>query len=281
MLYKNVLLLLVATITTTAFSKKASNVIDAEFSRPKRERRKDPEWNDADNEYHSVYTELDFTEEEFWVERLWEKNGMVQIDDAIFDKYIGEHKEGDKTWIIAVGKTPYQDHDPKPWAAYNNNFGHMEKWMQKAMTFKLVYGDEYHVGFIDEGTHEHLKETFPHSMRAEGEMMHRKLPYLMMIKDGHVYYREPTAINQKGVHSFVTRDYPECRIQSGVRTRISPYMLWWEYAMSGVRDMVFWRKVYVFLFNSCSTYLEDPHRHNCREFFKWNLGPLVPNKTVG
>jgi len=75
-----------------------------------------------------------------------------------------------------------------------------------------MYGDAYHIGFIDEGTHEHLKESFPHSMRAEGEMMFRKLPYLVLIKDGRVYYRDPQSINQRGVHSFIERDYPEARI---------------------------------------------------------------------
>ena len=42
--------------------------------------------------------------------------------------------------------------------------------------------------------------------------MHGKMPYLVMIRDGRAYYREPIAINQKGVHAFVDRDYPYTRI---------------------------------------------------------------------
>lgn len=67
-------------------------------------------------------------------------------------------------------------------------------------------------------------------------MIHRKLPYLVLIKDGRVYYREPQAINQRGIHAFVDRDYDECRVKSPVRARIHPTMIYWEYLCSGVRD---------------------------------------------
>lgn len=133
------------------------------------------------------------------------------MTDDLYDKYISPHKEGDKTWLIIVGKSPYQNHESDPWADYNR-YGRFENWFKKLIAFKMLYGDEYLCAFIDEGTHEHLKESFPHSLIAKGDMVHRKLPYMMMIRDGRVYYREPTQINQLGVHSFVDRDFAEARI---------------------------------------------------------------------
>jgi len=45
--------------------------------------------------------------------------------------------------------------------------------------------------------------------------------------------------------------------------------------------MVWWRKLYTRAFNACSTHLEEPYRQQCRDYFKWRFGPLVPNKHQG
>lgn len=185
---KNVLICL-AVATNLVHS--ALKTVDEEFQIPKREFRDHPEWTDADHHYLKTYNDIDITTEEFWVDRFWEEKGMVQITDEIFDKYIGNHKEGDKEWVIAIGKTPYQNGKDDYWQSYNRHFGAMQDWMKKALTFKLVYGDRFNVGFIDESTHEHLKETFPHSLRAEGILQNNKMPYCVYIKDGRAFYREP------------------------------------------------------------------------------------------
>lgn len=113
------------------------------------------------------------------------------MTDEIYDKYIAPHKEGDKTWLIIVGLSPYQGEQREPWSEYNR-YSRFENWFKKMICFKMMYGDKYNIGFIDEGTHENLKESFPHSLIAKGEMIHRKLPYMLMVRDGRVYYREPT-----------------------------------------------------------------------------------------
>lgn len=112
------------------------------------------------------------------------------------------------------------------------------------IAFKVMYGDKYQVAFIDEGTHEYLKESFPHSLIAKGEMVHRKLPYLLLLRDGRLYYREPTQINQLGIHAFADRDYPEARVQSNTGSRIYPFMIYWEYIQTVVSADLRWRKVY-------------------------------------
>ena len=68
---QNVLILL-AFIATSVYS-----YVDEEHTIPKRENRQFPEWSADDNKYHEIYVDLDYTMEEFWIERLWEQNGVI------------------------------------------------------------------------------------------------------------------------------------------------------------------------------------------------------------
>ena len=63
-----------------------------------------------------------------------------------------------------------------------------------------------------------------------------------------------------------------------MRSRIEGPMIYLEYVKVTVSENNNWRWAYTHAFNYCSNNLEGDNRALCRNFLKYNFGPLVPNK---
>lgn len=127
------------------------------------------EFNEDDERYAEIYQTLvdqNIPSEKFWIDRVWEQKGVVQIDEKVYDRQIATHRAGERPWWVVFGRTPYLHYKEENYQLTTlseeeiENYSKMEMWIKKMMALKEMYGEEIQVGFIDSTADELIKESF-------------------------------------------------------------------------------------------------------------------------
>lgn len=97
--------------------------------------------------------------EEFWVDNLWQKEGIRMLNEAQYTELVYGQKS-DKPWLIYIAKTPY--------GAAESDFTPSTMLMRRIVCIKRTFGDEVNVALMDLYRSEFVRQSFDPDVSRAG-----------------------------------------------------------------------------------------------------------------